>query len=218
MGWWQVGEWKHEVQCAGFLGWRFLAALRNIPPAIAGSGGSAEEVEQTLQWQRLLLGATPENIVARVDALTLLHPALNFEDDDAGKRRRDAALRSLAIGVARSVWDAQMKDVAVVDALDAYSEACRGLVQFGELTRGGGERALGVGAAAIPEDTPRPKGGAAKAAAKAQRAKAEALARAKHRAARAAFAKHEATVCSNPPRGAPIGYQKPVQVVAPSTA
>jgi hypothetical protein len=215
VGWWQVGEWKHEVQCAGFLGWRFLAALRNIPPAIAGSGGSAEEVEQTLQWQRLLLGATPENIVARVDALTLLHPALNFEDDDAGKRRRDAALRSLAVGVARSVWDAQMKDVAVVDALDAYSEACRGLVQFGELTRGGGKRALG----ALPEDAPRPKGGgAAKAAAKAQRAKADALARTKHRVARAAFAEHEATVCRNPPRGAQIDYQKPVQVVAPSTA
>ena len=107
------------------------------------------------------------------------------------------------------------KDVAVVDALDAYSEACRGLVQFGELTRGGGKRALG----ALPEDAPRPKGGgAAKAAAKAQRAKADALARTKHRVARAAFAEHEATVCRNPPRGAQIDYQKPVQVVAPSTA
>ena len=150
MGWWQVGEWKHEVQCAGFLGWRFLAALRNIPPAIAGSGGSAEEVEQTLQWQRLLLGATPENIVARVDALTLLHPALNFEDDAAGKRRREAALGRLAAGVARTVWDAQMKDVAVVDAPDAYSEARRGLPQFRALTRGGWGARLGRGGCRHP--------------------------------------------------------------------
>ena len=126
VGWWQVGEWKHEVQCAGFLGWRFLVALRNVPPALVGSGGTATAVDQTHNWQRLLLGATTGNIVERVDAIPLLHPALNFEDDAAGKRRRDAALGRLAAGVARTVWDAQMKDVAVVDALDAYSEACRG--------------------------------------------------------------------------------------------